>query len=63
MAGTPGATAMGDGYFGLYLWAMNSGRPRTAAEYGTMLESAGFSHWRRAATNLPAIASVVVSTK
>ena len=63
MAGTPGATAMGDGYFGLYLWAMNSGRPRTATEYGTMLESAGFSHWRRATTNLPAIASVVVSTK
>ena len=63
MAGTPGARGMGDGYFGLYLWAMNSGRPRTAAEYGTMLESAGFSHWRRVTTNLPAIASVIVSTK
>ena len=63
MAETPGAKAMGDGYFGLYLWAMNSGRPRSAEEYGTLLESAGFSSWRQAATNLPTIASVVVSTK
>ncbi len=31
LAGAPGAAAMGDAYFGLYLHAMGSGRPRTAA--------------------------------
>ena len=30
-AGTPGAEAMGDGYFGFYLLAMGQGRPRTGA--------------------------------
>ena len=30
MAGTPGAEPMGDAYFGFYLLAMGSGRPRTA---------------------------------
>ena len=43
MAGTPGAEAMGDAYFGLYLWAMGSGRPRTAEAYRAMLRAAGFS--------------------
>lgn len=62
MADTPGARGMGDAYFGLYLWAMNSGRPRSLAEYGAMLETAGFSAWRRVATGLPVIASVIVST-
>lgn len=63
MAKTRGAAGMGDAYFGLYLWAMNSGRPRSAAEYGTLLESAGFSSWRSVPTNLPVIASLVVSSK
>ncbi len=31
MAGTPGAEPVGDAYFGFYLLAMGSGRPRTAA--------------------------------
>ncbi len=38
MAGTPGAEAMGDAYFGLYLWAMGSGRPRSAAAYADNAE-------------------------
>lgn len=42
MAGTRGAQAMGDAYFGLYLWAMGSGRPRTVAELGRLLQDAGF---------------------
>ncbi|MGV3512856.1 MAG: methyltransferase [Novosphingobium sp.] len=62
MAGVPGARAMGDGYFGLYLWAMNSGRPRTPAEYGKMLQQAGFARWRQRRTAMPVIASLIVSS-
>ena len=62
MAGARGAKAMGDAYFGLYLWAMNSGRPRTPAEYGAMLRKAGFRHWQQKRTAMPVIASVIVSS-
>lgn len=62
MAGARGAKAMGDAYFGLYLWAMNSGRPRTPAEYGEMLRKAGFRHWQQKRTAMPVIASVIVSS-
>ncbi|MDE2619231.1 MAG: methyltransferase [Sphingomonadales bacterium] len=63
MADAPGARAMGDAYFGLYLWAMNSGRPRTARDYGRMALAAGFSSWRQAPTALPVIASCAVLSK
>ena len=43
MADTQGAQAMGDAYFGLYLWAMGSGRPRSPAELARLLALAGFS--------------------
>ena len=62
MAGARGAKAMGDAYFGLYLWAMNSGRPRTPTEYGEMLRKAGFRHWQQKQTAMPVIASVIVSS-
>jgi demethylspheroidene O-methyltransferase len=42
MADTAGAHAMGDAYFGLYLWAMGSGRPRSVAELTRLLAAAGF---------------------
>ena len=60
MAGVRGARAMGDAYFGLYLWAMNSGRPRTAAEYAAMAREAGFTRSRSHRTAMPVIASVIV---
>lgn len=63
MAGASGAVAMGDAYFGLYLWAMNSGRPRSAREYGVMLKSAGFSTWRAQPTPYPVVSSLIVSYK
>lgn len=59
LAGTPGAEAMG-AYFELYLWAMGSGRPRTADEIGALLRAAGFARWRRVATRQPLVASLVV---
>ncbi|KLI62825.1 methyltransferase [Aurantiacibacter marinus] len=61
MADTPGAQGMGDAYFGLYLWAMNSGRPRSIREIGAMLQEAGFQSWQSATTRQPVIASLIVS--
>ena len=62
MAATPGAEAMGNTYFGLYLWAMRSGRPRSAQEIEAMLRAAGFRSVRRVATSQPMIASLIVAT-
>ena len=63
MAGTPGAEAMGDAYFGLYLWAMGSGRPRTAAAYRKMLASAGFFRTREVRTALPMVTRLLVAER
>jgi demethylspheroidene O-methyltransferase len=61
MAGTRGAEAMGDAYFGLYLWAMGSGRPRTVQEIKAMLAEAGFAKVREIRTDLPMIARVLIA--
>ena len=63
MAGTRGAEGMGDAYFGFYLWAMGSGRPRSVAENKQMLEKAGFSSIREIGTDLPIIAKALVAIK
>jgi demethylspheroidene O-methyltransferase len=63
MADTPGARPMGEAYFGFYLHAMGSGRPRTSAEIGAMLKIAGFSHWRTVSTQLPLITRIIVATR
>jgi len=63
MAGTPGAQAMGDAYFGLYLWAMGSGRPRTAQAYAEMLRAAGFSRVRELTTGLPMVTRLLVAQR
>ncbi len=62
MAGTSGAEAMGDAYFGMYLWAMGSGRPRSMSEYDKMLGKAGFSSVRKISTDLPLVASAIVAS-
>jgi len=59
LAETPGAEPVGHGYFGLYLSAMRSGRPRTFREYKLMLADAGFRHVRKHATPLPLVSSVI----
>ncbi len=61
MADTPGAKGMGDAYFGLYLWAMNSGRPRSAKEISKMLRAAGFARSGQVRTRQPLLCSVIVS--
>ncbi|MBA4225964.1 MAG: methyltransferase [Hyphomonas sp.] len=43
MANARGAARMGDAYFGMYLWAMGRGRPRTSDEITAMLRRAGFT--------------------
>ena len=63
MAQTRGAEAMGDGYFGLYLWAMGSGRPRSAEEIRAMLRSAGFAKLREVKTRLPLIARILTGQR
>ena len=62
MAGTRGAEAMGDAYFGLYLWAMGSGRPRTAAAYTEMLRAAGFARVHERRTGLPMVTRLLVAS-
>jgi demethylspheroidene O-methyltransferase len=61
MARTRGAEAMGDAYFGLYLWAMNSGRPRTAREIVGLLDSSGFRRPLEVRTAQPLIARIIVA--
>jgi demethylspheroidene O-methyltransferase len=54
---------MGDAYFGLYLWAMGSGRPRTAQAYIAMLAEAGFGSAREVPTALPMVTRLVVAER
>ena len=61
MADTKSARAMGDGYFGLYLWVMGQGRPRTMAENCAMLRAAGLADIRVLSTDLPLAACVILA--
>jgi demethylspheroidene O-methyltransferase len=61
MAGTRGAEPVGHAYFGMYLLAMGSGRPRTPAEIGAMTLRAGFKSWKLLRTPLPLAARVLVA--
>jgi demethylspheroidene O-methyltransferase len=63
MARIPGAEPMGEAFFGLYLWAMGSGRPRSPAEIVAMLHRAGFSSAQPAATAQPVNASVIIAQR
>jgi demethylspheroidene O-methyltransferase len=60
MAGTPGAEPAGHAYFGMYLLAMGSGRPRTPTELGAIAVAAGFRRWRMLRNPLPLVARVIV---
>ena len=63
MAGTAGAEPVGDAYFGFYLMAMGSGRPRTAYEITTMLKSQGFSRVRFISTAMPFQCSLLIAER
>ena len=61
MAGTPGAEAMGDAYFGFYLLAMGKGRSRSASDLTALLHLAGFAKVRLLATPMPLQTQVMVA--
>lgn len=61
MARIRGIEPMGEAFFGLYLWAMGSGRARSLAEIVTMLKKAGFASARPVATAQPVNASVIIA--
>ncbi|WP_396594044.1 methyltransferase [Brevundimonas sp. R86498] len=61
MAQVRGAERVGDAYFGLYLLAMGSGRPRPAAEIIALCREAGFARAGLRATAMPMISSLVVA--
>jgi demethylspheroidene O-methyltransferase len=61
MAETPGAEPAGDAYFGFYLLAMGSGRPRSAQRLKEMLEAAGFSQVQHRPTHLPLLVRVLLA--
>ncbi len=62
MAGTPGAAASGDAYFGWYLYVMGSGRPRSPARIRQMLREAGFARSRLLRTRTPIIARAILAS-
>jgi demethylspheroidene O-methyltransferase len=61
MAGTAGAEAMGDAYFGFYLLAMGRGRARTATELSALIRAAGFDEPRPLATRIPLQVRILVT--
>ncbi len=63
MARIPGAEPAGDAYFGFYLLAMGSGRPRSRAEIAEMLRVAGFSRSRILRVAIPLTATAIVATR
>lgn len=63
MAETPGARASGDAYFGMYLWAMGTGRPRTPEEIRAMLHEVGFARSRKLHSALPLTCRIILATR
>ncbi len=63
MARTAGAKRMGDAYFGFYLLAMGSGRPRSADEIAGMLRTAGFADIKRLPTAMPLTVSIITAAQ
>lgn len=61
MARAPGAEGMGEAFFGMYLWAMGSGRARSAQEIAQMARAAGFSRTKTVPTDQPVNASILVA--
>lgn len=61
MAGTRGAEASGNAYFGFYLLAMGRGRPRTPEQISCLATVAGFEKPRLLPTNNPLLTRVLVA--
>ena len=61
MAGTRNEEPSGDAYFGFYLLAMGSGRPRTSAELTLLLLNAGFAQVTQIPTRMPLLVRILVA--
>ncbi len=61
MSGTQGAEPVGEAYFGFYLLAMGSGRPRTPDQLAQLLQAAGFGHPRLLSTRRPLLTRALVA--
>jgi demethylspheroidene O-methyltransferase len=61
MSATGGAEPIADAYFGFYLLAMRSGRPRSPAELTNLLKAAGFSNIRPRATGQPMLTRILTA--
>lgn len=61
MAGTPGAEAVGDAYFGFYLLAMKGGDSRRPHELMALLREAGFCDVRPIRTASPLLTGVIIA--
>ena len=62
MAGTSGAEAMADAYFGFYLLAMGRGRARRVEELDALLRKAGFAAIKPLSTATPLLVSVIAAS-
>ncbi|MEM8950024.1 MAG: methyltransferase [Pseudomonadota bacterium] len=62
MAGTAGAEAMADAYFGFYLLAMGRGRARRQDEIFALLHAAGFDGMKAIPTSTPLLTRVIWAT-
>ncbi len=61
MTDTPGAEPVGAAYFGFYLLAMGSGRPRTPDAIRQLLRTAGFGRVRLIVTQMPMLTRLIVA--
>ena len=63
MADMPGAESVGAAYFSWYLFAMGTGRPRSAEEIGALLRAAGFTGVRPVPSRVPVQTGLLVARK
>jgi demethylspheroidene O-methyltransferase len=61
MSATRGAQPIGDAYFGFYLMAMGSGRPRSPDEHRELLRQAGFDRVRLLRTHMPLLTRLLIA--
>ena len=59
MSDTAGGDRIAEAYFGFYLLAMGSGRPRSFEQISALLRAAGFQHIRQRATHTPILVRVI----
>ena len=59
MSATAGGERIAEAYFGFYLLAMGSGRPRSFDQISALLRAAGFQQIRQRATHTPLLVRVI----